>query len=111
MTIGVDSRSNSIIVAAQEPLYRQVEALVAELDQEGMQTDEAMTVVSVNGANPELIQKALQSLVGQEVNSNSASSNSNSNSSRGSSSSGRPQGGGSEADAIQRRSQSSSPDE
>jgi type II secretory pathway component GspD/PulD (secretin) len=74
MAIGVDARSNTLIVTAPEPLFREVESLVADLDQEGMDSDDSLSVVTIRQSNPELIQKALQSIVGDAVQSSTTSS-------------------------------------
>ena len=102
MTIGVDSRSNSLIVTAAEPLFNEVEALVRELDQEGMEADDSMSVVTVK-TNPELIQQALASMVGEQVQTSSSSSTGSSGSN---SRSGQTRTGGTTGDsaaAAQRR--------
>ena len=100
MTIGVDARSNSLIVAAPEPLFKDVEALVAQLDDESIVTDESVQIISVKQANPELIQKALASIVGQSA---TTSNRSGSSSSRSSTSTPGGPPGGSSAEDIQRR--------
>lgn len=70
MTIGVDTRSNSLIVAAPEPLFKDVEELVAQLDDKSIVTDETIQVIPLKKANPQLVQKALASLVGPSATSN-----------------------------------------
>ncbi len=80
MTIGVDTRSNSLVVSAPDPLFEEVKALVEELDQAGDDTNQTMEVVKVRSSNPETIQKALSSLTGQAVNVNSSASSSSSSS-------------------------------
>jgi type II secretory pathway component GspD/PulD (secretin) len=99
MTIGVDARSNSLIVAAPEPLFKDVEELVAQLDDKSIVTDESIQVIPLKKANPQLVQKALASLVGP-----SATSNINRNATSGGSQStpGGMPGGGS-MDDVQRR--------
>jgi type II secretory pathway component GspD/PulD (secretin) len=67
MTIGVDKRSNSIIVAAPDPLFQEIELLVKQLDIASSNSDEAVQVVSLKGANPSLVEKALSSLVGENA--------------------------------------------
>lgn len=89
MTIGVDTRSNSLVVSAPDPLFEEVKSLVEELDQAGDDTNQTMQVVKVRSSNPETIQKALSSLTGQSVTVNSTSatpSGGNANSSNGNSS-------------------------
>jgi type II secretory pathway component GspD/PulD (secretin) len=64
MTIGVDERSNSLIVAAPEALFNEVKLMVEQLDVAGAKTDEAVRVVSLKRANPLLVEQALNSMVG-----------------------------------------------
>jgi len=102
MSITFDARSNSLVVAAPEPLFREVEALVAELDQKGFESaDSATEVVSVTALSPEVVGNALAAILGQQL-SRSSSSGASSGSSSGSSGS-QPQPSGDDAAAIQRR--------
>ncbi|MEW4561719.1 secretin N-terminal domain-containing protein [Bremerella sp. JC770] len=78
MTIGVDTRSNSLVVSAPDPLFEEVKALIEELDQAGDDTNQTMQVVKVRSSNPETIQKALSSLTGQPVTVNSTANSSGS---------------------------------
>jgi len=96
MIVGVDSRSNSVIVTGPEPLYRQVEALVRQIDQPGSTDTDVVSVVPIKVSDPELVQKTLNSILG-------ASSRSGSRSSGGSSFSGSSSSGGPSADDIRRR--------
>ncbi|RCS54321.1 hypothetical protein DTL42_04030 [Bremerella cremea] len=80
MTIGVDARSNSLVVSAPDPLFEEVKSLVEQLDLAGDDTNQTMQAVRIRSSNPETLQKALQSITGQPVTVNSTS-NSNSNSS------------------------------
>ncbi|MCA9263397.1 MAG: hypothetical protein KDA60_06090 [Planctomycetales bacterium] len=81
MTIGTDPKSNSLVVSAPDPLFKQVEALVKQLDEVATESSEITRVVTVSGANPDTIQQALSSMFGGDVTSNTSSS-SNSNDSR-----------------------------
>ena len=47
MTITVDNRSNSLIVTAPEPLFEQVEEMVALIDQGSPDLDESISIVSL----------------------------------------------------------------
>ncbi len=100
MAIGVDPRSNSLIVAAPEPLFREVQLLVQQLDQEGLESDDAMDVVTINYGNPESVHAALQALIGEQIKTSSPSS-----SSTGGTASAATPGGGAPpgAEDIQRR--------
>jgi type II secretory pathway component GspD/PulD (secretin) len=103
MRISVDARSNSLIVTAPEPLYQEVAALVADLDRVGTQSDETMVVVQLRRGNPEMVQKALQSMVGEVVTSSTAASG-NQPSGGGGGEADRDRGGDEDAaDALRRR--------
>lgn len=78
MTVGVDSRSNSVIVFASQSLYEEVRVLVEELDSiAGAADDEAMQVVTLKGLNPEAMKAALIAIMGEDAVSSSTSSSSN----------------------------------
>lgn len=74
MTLGVDTRSNALVVSAPDPLFEEVKTLVEELDQAGDDSNQSMRVVRVRSSNPATIQQALSSLTGQPVTVNSTSS-------------------------------------
>ena len=99
MTIGVDTTSNSVIVAAPDQLFKEVEDLVKTIDQAGTQTNETLEVRTLHLANPDVVREALSSILGEEVNS--SSSGGSSSSSRSSSSGG--QSGQATADQIRQR--------
>lgn len=65
LTIGVDDRTNSIVVSADEQLFRQVEALVKNLDQAALDAKRTIRVINVNSANSLIVQQALGSLLGK----------------------------------------------
>jgi hypothetical protein len=93
MTVGVDTRSNSIVIAAPEPLFQEVKLLVDQLDQAGAEEAETMRVVTLKSASPELVQRAITSITGGKVTTNTSTttqqnSNSRTGDSRGSRSSG-----------------------
>jgi len=95
MIVGVDSRSNSLIVTGPEPLYRQVEALVRQIDQPGSADTDVVSVVPLKVSDPQLVQKTLNSILGTSSRSGVRST------------SGSPPSGGSSsgasADDIRRR--------
>jgi type II secretory pathway component GspD/PulD (secretin) len=64
MTVGVDARSNSVIVTAPEQLFRQVEALVHQIDQPGSPDADSVIFVPIKISDPQLIQKTLNSVLG-----------------------------------------------
>jgi type II secretory pathway component GspD/PulD (secretin) len=82
IAIGVDEQSNSLVVAAPEPLFREVEELVRTLDQANVQKQDVLEVRTLKMTNPEVIQKALQSILGDQATVSTSSSSSSGNSSR-----------------------------
>jgi type II secretory pathway component GspD/PulD (secretin) len=70
LTIGVDARSNSLIVSAPEPLFQEVKQLVAQLDQAGTESTETVQTIAIKRANPQMVQQALTSVMGNKVTLN-----------------------------------------
>ena len=71
MTLGVDTRSNSIVVSAPGPLLTEVESVVREIDDRAMRDGpETVTVVTLERASPSMVQGALSSLLGSGVQTN-----------------------------------------
>ncbi len=76
MTIGVDAKSNSLILFASQSTYEEVRMLVEELDSIAGVAEEATTeVVKVTG-NAETIKSTLMAILGENAVSNSSSSSS-----------------------------------
>jgi hypothetical protein len=63
MTVGVDARSNSLIITAPEPLFRQVETLVQQIDQPGSPDTDFVLIQPIKVSDPEVVKKALGSLM------------------------------------------------
>jgi len=100
LSIGVDSTSNSLIVSAPEPLFKEVEELVLTLDQAGTQTQQQIEVRTLHLANPDVVNSALQAILGESVSTTRSSGGSSS------SNSGQPGGNpAASADAIRQRIQ------
>jgi len=76
MTIGVDTRTNSLVVSAPEALFEEVRDLVTALDRVASQDQETIEVVTLQGSNPEAVRAALASLLGDAVESSTISSGS-----------------------------------
>ena len=74
MTMAVDQRSNSLIVCAPDPLFKEVEELVRQLDEENKDTDEIMRTVTITNANPQTLRNALSAIMGDSVRTGSTSS-------------------------------------
>jgi len=67
MTIGVDERSNSLVVRAPDPLFAQVKQLVEQLDENGLGVPQSTRIVSLRHTNSEALKIALQSLLGEQA--------------------------------------------
>lgn len=67
MTLGVDSRSNSLIVSAPESLFLEVEAFVKELDHYAAQTETVVQVVQLKEISPDLAKQTIANLAGDSV--------------------------------------------
>jgi len=73
MSIGVDTRTNSLIVSAPEPLFKEVRELVNALDRVASQDNEMVEVVTLRQSNPEAVREALSSLLGDSIESTAGS--------------------------------------
>ena len=84
MTIGVDPESNSLIVSSPDYLFKEVQALVSELDRAASKSDETVRVVTLKKASTDLVQRSLVSVLGANatVNTTSGTTTSTSSSSR-----------------------------
>lgn len=63
MTIGVDARSNALIITAPEPLFRQVEMLVQQIDQPGSPDADYVLIRPIKVSDPEVVKRMLGSLM------------------------------------------------
>jgi hypothetical protein len=69
LTIGVDDRSNSLVVSASDALFNEVKLLVDEIDQPAAEDNVTTRVVTLRNANPQAVQEAIQALIGPEAKS------------------------------------------
>jgi len=67
MSIGVDERSNSLVVVAPPPLFQEVEALVTLLDTSSEASKETVKIVTLHRANPAAVKTALSAVLGQTI--------------------------------------------
>jgi type II secretory pathway component GspD/PulD (secretin) len=72
-SISVDSRTNSLVVSAAEPLFQEIQLLVQTLDHATSETNQAIRVVTLKRSNPTTLQKALTAIVGPKVSTNKPS--------------------------------------
>ena len=82
LTIGVDKGTNRLIVSASDSLYRQVEAMVQEIEDAAREANRTVRVVNIGNVDSVLVQDALTSLLPKvNVTKNSSSQSSNRSSS------------------------------
>lgn len=67
MTIGIDQRSNSLVVRSSEPLFEDVKTLVEQLDRAGVERPVSTRVVSLRNTGSEALKDTLVSLLGDKA--------------------------------------------
>ena len=78
MSIGVDTESNSIVVAAPGPLLKEVESVVQELDRRASEKPpESIAVVNLKRTDPYIVQQTLAGVLGDMVETSTPSNGSN----------------------------------
>lgn len=109
LTIGVDTRTNQLIVSANDTLFRQIENLVATLDQSAFEAKRTVRVVRLDHADSTVVQQAVTSLLpkvhvssggGNRSEKSKTSSGSDSKNGSGGQSSPSSDRGGNDADAM-----------
>lgn len=86
LTVGVDTNTSQLIVSCSESLYRQIETLVASLDESAYDAKRTVRVMTLDHADSALVQQAVTSLIPSVKVSTSSTSSSSSSSNRSSSS-------------------------
>jgi type II secretory pathway component GspD/PulD (secretin) len=76
MTVTADTRTNSLIVAASDALFQDVKELVDKLDVPSEEGAEAMRVIPLHHASPDVIESTLQAVAGDNVQFNRATGSS-----------------------------------
>lgn len=67
LSLGVDFRTNSLIVAAPDPLFREIRELVRQLDRTAGRSTQSVEVVALHGAGSGVLLQALPALMGDRV--------------------------------------------
>jgi type II secretory pathway component GspD/PulD (secretin) len=94
MKLGIHARTNSLIVIAPEPLFREVEMLVQQLDTATTESNQIVTTYTLRRSNPETVHRALSAILGDSIQSTGTTSGRNTaRPSTGRPSSGRPSSG------------------
>jgi type II secretory pathway component GspD/PulD (secretin) len=68
MTVSIDTRTNSIVLAAPEPLFTEVAKLIEDIDAAALKSNQTLEIVTLRGAaGADTVQMALGALVGDQV--------------------------------------------
>jgi len=67
MTVGVDSRTNSLVVVAPDYMFEEVKALVKVLDVAELPSDTVVRVKSLRSANADVLSRSLGQLYGDSI--------------------------------------------
>jgi type II secretory pathway component GspD/PulD (secretin) len=73
LSLGVDTRTNSLIVAAPDTLFDEVKQLVEQLDTAAANEDETVRVVAVHGLSVSAVARAVEAMEGDSVQVNTTS--------------------------------------
>jgi type II secretion system protein D len=65
LSVGVDDRSNSLVLACSDALHKDVAALVEKLDEAAGSSTKTITTVPVRGVDPVLVQQAIDAIQGR----------------------------------------------
>jgi type II secretory pathway component GspD/PulD (secretin) len=69
LSVGVDDRSNSLIVSCSDAMFKDVKKLAEELDKAAANATRTVRVVSVKGIDPLLVQQAIDAIQGRRTTS------------------------------------------
>jgi hypothetical protein len=73
LSLGVDTKSNSLIVAAPDPLFEEVKELVGQLDVAAADQDQMVRVVTLHRTSAAAVGRALEAMGGDSVQVNGTS--------------------------------------
>lgn len=76
LSLGIDDRTNSLIVACPTPMYEDIKKLVEQLEKGASDAKQVVKILNVKGVDPELVQQALEAIQGRTATGNRGSSSS-----------------------------------
>jgi len=94
LSVGVDHQTNSIIVQCPAPLFADVQTLVEGLDKAASESKQMVKIISVRGADPYLVQQAIEAIQGRSTNANRGAQGTFTGTGTGNFGGGTPGGGG-----------------
>ena len=72
ISIGVDARTNNLVVAATDPVFEEVKLLVQQLDVAAAEENETVRVVTLHRTSAAAVEKALTAFAGNAVQANNS---------------------------------------
>ena len=76
LQIGIDDRSNSLVLNCSENLYKEIETLCETLDDSAKEHTSTIRIVSIQGVDPSLLAQAIDAVQGStQVRRNTTNSN------------------------------------
>ncbi len=101
MALGIDTRSNSLVVRAPDPLFEEVKVLVEMIDSAQLANTTKTEIITLKQSNSEAVQKALAAMFGSSIQTNATAATAATTAGGGTaSSSGGSDQAGSQADAA-----------
>src|SRR5262249_8514289 len=80
LSLGVDEKTNTVIVACPTSMYEDIKRLTDQLDAAAADTKQTVKIVRIQGIAPDLIQFALDAIQGRSSNARSTATGSNTSS-------------------------------
>ena len=68
LSVGVDDRSNSLVLSCSEALYKELKKLVDQLELAAKDSTRTVKVISIKGVDPLLVQQAIDAIQGRRSN-------------------------------------------
>jgi type II secretory pathway component GspD/PulD (secretin) len=68
LSVGVDDRTNSLVLNCSEAMYNDIKKLVTQLDAAAKDSTRTVKVVSIKGIDPLLVQQAIDAIQGRRTN-------------------------------------------
>ncbi len=76
LALSVDTRTNSLVLAAPEPLFTEVQQVIEQMDQAAVETNQAIRVITLHHTSPEAVRRAISAATGETIQFGSGSSRS-----------------------------------
>src|SRR5262249_22478096 len=68
LSVGIDDRTNSIVLACSEAMYQDVKRLIEQLETAAKDATRTIKVIDVKGIDPSVVQQAIEAIQGARSN-------------------------------------------